>query len=102
MNIADSVCWIEKCSLPPSPNPQNPYIRIYATPLPAFNRRSFLLVAVASAKDTTEEVCCPPSSNMADVHSKETRSYNMSRIKGKDTKPEMLVRRFLHANGVSF
>jgi len=36
---------------------------------------------------------------MADVHSKETRSYNMSRIKGKDTKPEMLVRRFLHAQG---
>lgn len=36
---------------------------------------------------------------MADVHSKEVRSYNMSRIKGKDTKPEMLVRRFLHAQG---
>jgi DNA mismatch endonuclease (patch repair protein) len=30
---------------------------------------------------------------MADVHSKETRSYNMSRIKGKNTKPEMLVRK---------
>ncbi len=26
---------------------------------------------------------------MADVHSKETRSYNMSRIRSKDTKPEM-------------
>ena len=25
---------------------------------------------------------------MADVHSKETRSYNMSRIRSKDTKPE--------------
>ena len=36
---------------------------------------------------------------MADVHTKEIRSYNMSRIKGRDTKPEMLVRRFLHANG---
>ncbi|WP_240916322.1 very short patch repair endonuclease [Pedobacter sp. HDW13] len=36
---------------------------------------------------------------MADVHSKEIRSYNMSRIKGKNTKPEMLVRQFLHANG---
>ncbi len=36
---------------------------------------------------------------MADVHTKEIRSYNMSRIKGKNTKPEMLVRRFLHANG---
>jgi DNA mismatch endonuclease (patch repair protein) len=29
-----------------------------------------------------------------DVHSKEVRSYNMAAIKGKDTKPEMLVRRF--------
>ena len=40
--------------------------------------------------------------HMADVHSKKTRSYNMSRIKGKDTKPEMLVRRFLHANGYRY
>jgi DNA mismatch endonuclease, patch repair protein len=26
----------------------------------------------------------------------------MSRIKGKDTKPEMLVRRFLYANGFRY
>jgi DNA mismatch endonuclease (patch repair protein) len=39
---------------------------------------------------------------MADVHSKETRSYNMSRIKSKDTKPEMLVRKFLHKNGFRY
>ena len=39
---------------------------------------------------------------MADVHDKATRSYNMSRIKGRDTKPEMIVRRFLHANGFRF
>ena len=39
---------------------------------------------------------------MADVHSKETRSYNMSRIKGKNTKPEMLVRQFLHKNGFRY
>src|SRR5688572_12180534 len=39
---------------------------------------------------------------MADVHSKETRSFNMSKIKGKDTKPEMLVRKFLHANGFRY
>jgi DNA mismatch endonuclease, patch repair protein len=39
---------------------------------------------------------------MADVHSKEVRSYNMSRIKGKDTKPEILVRKFLHAQGFRF
>lgn len=37
-----------------------------------------------------------------DVHSKETRSYNMSRIRSKDTKPEMLVRRFLHKNGFRY
>lgn len=35
---------------------------------------------------------------MADVHKPETRSFNMSRIRSKDTKPEMLVRKFLHAN----
>ena len=39
---------------------------------------------------------------MADVHSKETRSYNMSHIKGKNTKPEMLVRHSLHTNGYRF
>ena len=39
---------------------------------------------------------------MADVHDKATRSYNMSRIRGKDTKPEMIVRRFLHANGFRY
>ncbi len=36
---------------------------------------------------------------MTDVHSPATRSYNMSRIRGKDTKPEMMVWRFLHENG---
>ena len=39
---------------------------------------------------------------MADVHNNATRSYNMSRIKGKNTKPEMLVRKFLHANGYRY
>lgn len=39
---------------------------------------------------------------MADVHNKKTRSYNMSRIKGKDTKPEILVRKFLHSHGFRF
>jgi DNA mismatch endonuclease (patch repair protein) len=39
---------------------------------------------------------------MADVHSKEIRSYNMSRIKGKDTKPEMLVRKFLFSKGLRY
>lgn len=39
---------------------------------------------------------------MADVHEPEVRSYNMSRIKGKDTKPEMVVRQFLHQQGFRF
>ena len=39
---------------------------------------------------------------MADVHDKATRSYNMSRIKGKNTKPEMMVRKFLHVNGFRY
>jgi DNA mismatch endonuclease (patch repair protein) len=37
-----------------------------------------------------------------DVHNKTTRSYNMSRIKGKNTKPELLVRKFLFANGFRY
>jgi DNA mismatch endonuclease (patch repair protein) len=39
---------------------------------------------------------------MADVHNKQTRSYNMSRIRSSNTKPEMLVRKFLHANGFRY
>jgi len=39
---------------------------------------------------------------MADVHNKHTRSFNMSRIKGKNTKPEMLVRKFLFAHGFRY
>jgi len=39
---------------------------------------------------------------MADVHTPQQRSYNMQQIKGKNTKPEMLVRTFLHANGYRY
>lgn len=39
---------------------------------------------------------------MSDVHDKQTRSYNMSQIKGKNTKPELLVRKFLFANGYRY
>lgn len=39
---------------------------------------------------------------MVDVHDKKTRSYNMSRIQGKDTKPELLVRKYLHSKGLRF
>ncbi len=39
---------------------------------------------------------------MTDVHDAKTRSYNMSRIRNRDTKPEMLVRRFLFAKGFRY
>ncbi len=39
---------------------------------------------------------------MADVHEPGVRSYNMSRIKGKNTKPEMKVRKYLHAQGLRY
>ncbi|MBA5673216.1 DNA mismatch endonuclease Vsr [Bacteroides fragilis] len=39
---------------------------------------------------------------MMDVHSKETRSFNMSRIKGKNTKPEILVRKYLFSQGLRY
>lgn len=39
---------------------------------------------------------------MADNHSKETRSYNMSNIRSMDTKPETLVRKFLFLKGLRF
>lgn len=39
---------------------------------------------------------------MADVHTPETRSYNMSRIKGKDTKPEVVVRKYLFSQGFRY
>lgn len=37
-----------------------------------------------------------------DVHNKEQRSYNMSRIKGKKTKPEELVAKYLFAHGFRY
>lgn len=39
---------------------------------------------------------------MADVFEPAVRSYVMSRIKGKNTKPEMVVRSFLHRRGYRF
>ena len=37
-----------------------------------------------------------------DVHDKETRSYNMSCIKGKSTKPEEIVRKYLLSQGFRY
>ena len=39
---------------------------------------------------------------MVDKFSKEVRSYNMSRIRSKDTKPEILVRSYLFSKGLRF
>ena len=39
---------------------------------------------------------------MADVHYKEIRSYNMSRIGSKNTKPELVVRKFLFRSGFRY
>ena len=39
---------------------------------------------------------------MADVHTPETRSFNMSQIKGKNTKPEELVRHYLFSYGFRY
>ena len=39
---------------------------------------------------------------MSDVHDKQTRSYNMSKIHNKDTKPEELVRKYLFSLGFRY
>ena len=39
---------------------------------------------------------------MTDVHDRRTRSFNMSRIKSKDTKPELIVRKFLFSQGFRY
>ncbi|TGE21541.1 DNA mismatch endonuclease Vsr [Hymenobacter aquaticus] len=39
---------------------------------------------------------------MADKITPSQRSYNMSRIRSKDTKPEMTVRKWLHSQGLRF
>ncbi len=37
-----------------------------------------------------------------DVHSEKVRSYNMSMIKGKNTKPEEIVRKYLFSKGLRY
>lgn len=39
---------------------------------------------------------------MTDTISKERRSWNMSRIRDRNTKPELIVRAFLHKEGYRF
>lgn len=39
---------------------------------------------------------------MADVHSSGVRSYNMSKIRSKNTKPELIVRKYLFSRGIRY
>jgi len=39
---------------------------------------------------------------MADVFDRATRSRNMAAIRGQHTKPELLVRRYLHSRGLRY
>ena len=39
---------------------------------------------------------------MTDVHTPERRSFNMSRIGGRDTRPEMVARKLLHGLGFRY
>jgi DNA mismatch endonuclease (patch repair protein) len=39
---------------------------------------------------------------MADNHSPQVRSYNMSRIRSKNTKPEEIVRKYLFSRGLRY
>lgn len=39
---------------------------------------------------------------MVDVHTKKQRSFNMSKVKGVDTKPELVIRKALFAKGFRY
>lgn len=39
---------------------------------------------------------------MPDVHDRATRSRNMAAVRGKDTKPELIIRKGLHAAGLRY
>ena len=39
---------------------------------------------------------------MTDVHSSEQRSANMRAVRGKDTKSELMIRRYLHKSGYRY
>lgn len=39
---------------------------------------------------------------MTDIHSKEVRSYNMAKVKSKNTKPEIVVRKYLFSQGFRY
>jgi DNA mismatch endonuclease, patch repair protein len=39
---------------------------------------------------------------VSDVHNAKTRSFNMSKIKSKNTKPELILRKAIHAKGLRY
>lgn len=45
---------------------------------------------------------CRAEGNMADNHSKEVRSKNMSHIRSIDSKPEEIVRKYLYSQGFRY
>lgn len=45
---------------------------------------------------------CAWQKSMADIHTPEQRSYNMSRVRSKDTKPELIVRKYLFSQGYRY
>src|SRR5215471_21766945 len=45
---------------------------------------------------------CYDENRMADVYSKRKRSWIMSLIRGQNTRPELMTRRFLHREGFRF
>ena len=53
-------------------------------------------------KENSFNLIPPTGYYMADVHTIEQRHYNMQQIKATNTKPELLVRKFLHANGFRY
>ena len=63
-----------------------------------------ILDVIENEKELANKALDSISNNslMSDLHDKATRSYNLSRIRNKDTKPEMLVRKFLFANGFRY
>ena len=56
------------------------------------------LTCVAGSENWCRRVAC----RVADSLTPERRSWNMSRIRGRDTKPEVLVRSTLHRMGFRF
>ncbi len=53
-----------------------------------------------ACKEVNDEAFKKSETVIMDVHNKQTISFNMSMIKGKDTKPEIIVRELVDRFGV--